>query len=240
MNSIFRKIGYALYLILSMSCAAQAGEDYLDRPTIANAFDIFEKYPERISQGTLVAFNRKESKLATKVVEGGIQVRIFALGDKEETPKPVDAKDDCNIYISYVFPLINQPGGKVVFRKLDEGWLNPTDSDKSIKDGRYYIVFEKSGPTSEKFGLRSADTKHYFGSGLLLVVADDGHASLEKVIDEYKKRKTKLSILRRDLDDPMNKIPCYKHTTLVYSNESADLEPQMVAMCDKDSYALEY
>jgi Skp family chaperone for outer membrane proteins len=223
-----------LHLLSIIMCSAHAAENYTDRPTIANVFDVFEKYPNKIPQGTLVTFKKKESKFATKIVEGGIQARIFALDDSDDTPKPIDTKDNCNIFISYVFPLTTQGNKDVVFQKLDEGWLNPTSSEKSIKDGRYFIVFEKSGPTQEHFGLRPSDTKQYFESGFLLVVSDDGHANLEKVINEFNKRKHKLSQLRKDVDDLSSRIPCYRYTKFAHTNDVPDDEPQMVALCERE------
>jgi hypothetical protein len=227
----------ALHMLPIIMCSAHAAEAYTDRPTITNAFDVFEKYPGKIPQGTLVTFKKKESKFATKIVEGGIQARIFALGDSDDTPKPIDIKENCNIFISYVFPLTTQGNKEVVFQKLDEGWLNPTSSEKSIKDGRYFIVFEKSGPTLEQFGLRPSDTKQYFESGFLLIVSDDGRANLEKVVNEYKRRKSKLSQLRKDVDDPSSKIPCYKYTEFANTEEVKEVpdhEPQMVALCERE------
>lgn len=232
-NSSARLLLAALLTGPGLIAAAVAADNYLERPTVASASEIFEKYPSKVTQGTLVAFKKKESKFAAKLFDAGIQARIFALGDQDSIPKPVDTKDNCNIYISYVFPLASSGTTDVVLQTLDEGWLNLTSSEKSIKDGRYFIVFEKSGPTLEQFGLRPSDAKPYFDSGFVLTVSDDGKANLAKVVSEYKLRRTKVSILRKDVDDgALNSIPCYRYTKLAQAIKPEDAVVASVALCE--------
>lgn len=219
-------------IIALQACMAATSDTNPERPTVTKAFDLFEKYPEKIPQGTIVTFKKKETKIAAKIFDTSLQARIFALDDNELRPKPVDTKDDCNIYISHVYPLVPSNKGELVLQKLDEGWLNPTASGKSIKDGRYYIVFEKSGPTQEQFGIRVPDTDGYFETGFLLVVSDDGHANLERVLLEYERRKSKLTTLTMDIDNLSRKIPCYRYTKYAQSGELINYEMLIAASCE--------
>lgn len=204
-------------------------------PTITKAFDLFEPYPDKIAQGTLVAFKLKNSKAAPHVFEDGVQARIFALNDYDKVPRPIESKDDCDIYISYVFPLRAANNTDFVLKTVDEGWLYPTASQQGIKNGRYYIVFEKSGPKQQYFGIRPSDTDAYFESGFLLVVEDNGKASLEKVIKEFEERKAKLSEIRLKLDSSLDKIPCYKYTRYVITTEPKEQAADLLAMCESDT-----
>ncbi len=205
-----------------------------DRPTVTKAFDVFETYPSKIPPGTVVAFQKRNTAVAARIVQNGIQARVFAVEDYAKQPAPIATKDDCNIYLSYVFPLSLTAKGDLLLDTFDERWLNPTSSELNIKDGRYYIVFERVGPTQEQFGIIQADVDAYFDSGFLLVVSNDGSASKEKVLAEYARRKAKLTDLRAALDNPQRKVPCYRYAKYASQNEERDEEPEMLASCEAE------
>lgn len=226
-NSYTLVLFATLYFLPSNIYAAD-----LERPTVTKAFDVFDQYPGSVPQGTLVTFKKKDTTLATHIIESGVQARVFALGDQDIVPKPIESVDNCDHYISTVIPLTRINNSEIMFSKVGEEWLNPTYSGRSVKDGRYYIVFEKVGPKQEHFRLRTSDRKAYFESGFLLVVKDNGTANLENVKNEYDKRKSRLESLYLEADDPNKKIPCYKYVRFAEVTEMRESSEELLALCE--------
>lgn len=224
----------ACFVILYFASASGYTADLnLERPTVTKAFDVVDRYPESIPQGTLVTFKRKDTKLAAHIIDEGLQARVFSLGDQEKIPQPIDTTGNCDHYISTVIPLTKN-GNDIVFSRVGEDWLYPTASGNSIKDGRYYFVFEKVGSTQEHFRLRTSDALAYFESGFLLIVKDNGAASLERVKKEYKQRKSKLDSLILEIDDPAKKVPCYKYVRLAESSELQEYPEESLSLCEME------
>lgn len=211
-------------------------------PTTSKAFDVFEKYPQKVNRGTHVAFKAKDAGMAKHIKNNGILARVFYLsGETERRPKPVaKTGSDCDVYITTVFSLERDRDGLFFFANVDEGWLYPTSSNNEVKSGYYYIVFEAYESSLAKqtfFGLRPSDAKSYFESGFRLEVADDGHSNLQNVIAKYEQRANGLHGLRLELDtkNRHGEIPCYQyrhHTNSpnFYTNES------FFALCEQAPY----
>ena len=233
--NIFKYLVKFLVIIMVFVSSSSLKATEFELPTVTKAFDLFEAYPTRVSVGTKIAFKLKDTKMAPRVIEGGIQARIFALNDYDNLPVPYDFKDNCNIYISYVYQLQSEANRtNFVLRTVDEGWLYPTASQKSIKDGRYYVVFEKAGPSQKYFGIRSSDTTSYFEAGFILVVESNKAASLEKVINEFEKRKARLTEFRLDMDREIDKIPCYRYTRYADKTEYKQQGVESIALCESE------
>jgi hypothetical protein len=216
--------------ICSTACAADAA-----LPTVTKAFDLFDSYPQSVPPGTLVVFRKKDTILASRIADAGIQARIFTLGELDLTPHAMSTDDGCGLYMSTVYPLTRSGNNDLILHKVSERWLRPSDSRKSIKAGRYYIVFEKLMPTNSQFRLRISDTPAYFGSGFMLLVEDDGTANLQTVIDEYKKREGNLEVLRLEVNDPTRKFPCYKYTKYADGTQTQDENTHTLALCTPES-----
>lgn len=215
-----------------MTSFGNATEINPERPTVTKAFDVFEKYPETIPQGTLIAFKKKNTQIAKHIMESGVQARVFALNDQEHYPTPIDIKDNCNHYISKVIPLYTGNDNLIIFGKVEEAWLNITRSGKSAKDGRYYLVFEKSGPKQEHFRLKTSDVPAYFDSGFLLTIKGNETVNIDKVRTEYEKRENNLEKLV--IDGVSNNIPCYRYSRFAEIKEIQEYSGELLALCEDE------
>src|SRR5262249_34615730 len=128
----------AVSLVLSSTLAYSQAP--LLRPTVTRAIDLIYTYPARVPIGTDVVFKRKDSSSGRTIVQSGIQVRVFTLGDNESRPKPITTVADCDVYLSVVHRLQSIADLELRFVKMDQGWVQLTNSQNSTKDGRWYLV----------------------------------------------------------------------------------------------------
>lgn len=198
-------------VLVACELAAQVG---IPRPTVARATEIFEAFPERVSVGTNVVFRQSQTGRARRLVRTGLQARVFGLRDDEEVPQPITAFGDCDVYLSVVHRLTVSANSDVPFAKMDHAWLTLSNSLNSIKDGRYFIVFELAGPDASQFRLKTADAEAYFASGFRMVVVDDGRTTREAVYAEYMKRLRRLALLYEEVDRRSPGVPCYSYREL--------------------------
>jgi hypothetical protein len=207
-------ISFCLLLLQFVALGEVSAQTTVPRPTVTRAFDVFENYPERVLVGTDIVFKRKTSQGAQKLVRSGLHVRVFSLSDAETEPTPITVIGDCAVYLSVVHTIEPTDATEVRFKKMDHSWLNLSHSGNSIKDGRYFFVFEQAGPTSEQFRIKSTDAKSYFSTGFRVVVFDNGGTSLKTVKTEYEKRDRTLGRLYVSEDNKLRDAPCYTYRKL--------------------------
>jgi hypothetical protein len=189
------------------------------RPTVTRAIDLIDNYPVKIPIGTDVVFKRKTANTGRALVQSGVQVRVFTLGENENRPQPITTVADCDVYLSVVYRLRSAADLKDLelrFVKMDQGWIQLTNSQNSTKDGRWYLVFEQSlaGAPQEQFRIRSTDAKDYFDTGFLITVYDNGSIPFDKIKAEYEKRSDSLTRLYREIDQKDLRVPCYSYRRL--------------------------
>lgn len=195
------------------------------RPTIARVTDVFEGRPERVLAGSRIALKTKNLAAARRVVHSGLQVRIFSLRDDQSSPSPITTIDDCDVFLAVVLAIEAPNDTEAIVPTLGDGWLNMSDSLNSILPGKYFLVFEQLGPTSEQFRLKKSDYAAYFDSGFQLTVDQRDGTSVEAVRSAYFQRRDKLGRLRLEIDDRQRAVPCYTYRRLVAQAEpTSDLQ----------------
>jgi hypothetical protein len=125
---------------------------------------------------------------------------------------------DCDVYLSVVHDLRLGSDSMLHFEELDLKWLMLSNSGNSVKDGRYFLVFEEYGPRAEEFRIRSSDASAYFAAGFPLTVAADGSVNAEAVRREYEKREQDMARL---IPTAGAAVPCYTFKKL-----TAELQQQ--------------
>lgn len=204
----------------------------IDRPTVTKAFDVIEKYPEIISYGTLVSFKKKNTKFASDIVVQGVQARVFTLVDQENYPRPTAIQSNCSHYLTTVIPLRIGSDNQIILGKMTESWLSVSFSGKSAKEGRYYIVFEKSGLKNDYFRLRTADTKSYFDSGFIMIVKANEAVNIEKVQSSYEARRD--STVKLILDESSQNPPCYRYVRFAEIRELKEPIDEPLELCEAE------
>lgn len=227
------QFGYAAVLVVGLcsTADAQADQAFTPRPTVARALDVIEPYPAKVAVGTKVAFTRKPTRSAEKMVHDGIQVRVFALDAHTTEPRPLTTIEGCNVYVSAVYPLPETADRKIAFQKIDGAWLDLSNSRNSIRNAHYYLVFEKSGPEAPLFKLRSADAHAYFATGFTLEVLDDGTTDIAAVRREYESRRLSLGQLYDEIDHPTSNVPCYRYVQYAGAPDGVELAGATLVDC---------
>lgn len=200
--------------ILAAASQPAAAQSEQPRPTVTRAADLIEPAPPRVPVGTLVLFKPKAIPEAQKLARAGLQVRVFALGNTN-TPTPDKTLGNCHVFASTVYPLDVTPEGGIRFTTLDETWLNPSNSRKSIKEGRYLLVFEQRGAPGGEFRLRVDSALAYFQTGLTVSVFSKGAASeaeLLRVLAAHDERRSGVGSLIQDKG--VVQVPCYRYVPL--------------------------
>lgn len=219
----------ALSLGWAAGVAAQPAQKLPDRPTVTRAFDLIDKVPDRVEVGYRAAFVRKSGARAQQIVQAGLVVRVFSLTEKQDVPAPLKKDGDCDIFISVIHRLVPVAGNEIRFEtisSLDGDWLNLSNSLNSVVPGRYFLVFEQSGPgfqAAEQFRLRSADVPNYFATGFKLVVENkSGSIDAMTLRKKFVERTAHLDQLKEDADDKSKATPCFRYSPV--NIQSATLE----------------
>lgn len=220
----------AVLLVLFSSLAYSQAP--LPRPTVTRAVDLIDNYPARVPIGTDVVFKRKSTSTGRTVMQSGIQVRVFTLGDNESRPKPITTVADCDVYLSVVHPLQSIGDLELRFVKMDQGWIQLTYSEKSAKDGRWYLVFEQAGVRQEQFRIRSKDAKDYFDTGFLITVYDNGSIPFAKIKAEYEQRRDSVAKLYEEIDQKDLRVPCYSYHRLTVAETESGVRYAELDTCD--------
>jgi len=218
------------YLFVYVSAYAQT-----PLPVIARVDDVFLNRPDRIEVGGDVVFKIKNQQ-AEKIVNSGLQIRVFALRDSEDRPAPISNIEDCDIFLSTIINLKYPGNQEVIAPAFSYAWLNLTNSLNTIIPGRYFFVFEKSGPGSNQFRLKHTDYKEYFDSGFLLTIDRDAKVNIDLVKNAYFERLQLLAQARLQIDHNVNPSPCYtyRHITAEASSDNLIAENQLQYCTTKD------
>lgn len=219
-----------IHLLLSISLNATA-EPPTPLPTITRASDLISTVATKFPIGTLVTFPIQAKYQTKNPTFNKIQVRIFPLLDDEERPSRVSSIGDCDIYISSTRVLTLDDNKSIKFARLDEGWINVSYSGSTLKDGKWFLVFEEVGASSDQFRIRNKDTAIYFETGFILTVFDNGTIPLEKVRDAYDARRKAGVKLRKEIDTKDSKIPCYTYKKVNIASDDMDLLASSTIEC---------
>lgn len=196
---------------IAIAASDSHAQSSVPRPTITRAEDFIQSFPKEISVGTNVVFKQKTATSVNPPSISALQIRIFALTDNEMRPSKITTTADCDVFLSTVRPLDLLSTGEIKFTKMDEGWLNVSDSGESTKPGRWFLVFEQTGPSHEEFRIKSSDSAGYFSAGFIITVLANQSMSLQKVISEYKRRDVESVRLLRAVDERSAGVPCYTY-----------------------------
>lgn len=230
--NIFRSVVFSAMAIAASHSHAQST---LPRPTITRAEDFIQSFPKEVSVGTNVVFKQKTSSAANALLNSGLQIRIFALTDNEMRPSKITTNGDCDVFISRVWSLDVLSTGDIRFTKMDEGWINVSDSGESTKPGRWFLVFEHAGPSHEEFRIKASDSSGYFSAGFIITVRENQSISLQKVAAEYKRRDIESVRLLRAVDERRAAVPCYTYKRVQVAELPANgLEGAQIACLQSD------
>lgn len=191
------------------------------RPTINRAADVIAVPSGSFRINTKVLFQRLGTSQAKAIVREGFQIRIFALGADEKVPSPRSVMADCDIYISTLLSVDGGELAEIPFAYVDESWLKLSHSEKTIENGRFFLVFEEKGASDEIFRLRSKDATLYFSQGFSIEIEKE-LGSLERVKKEYSNRIGRFVELVSKLNVQGSTIPCfsYKRRPMIVETES--------------------
>lgn len=182
-----------------------------NRPTITRAIDLVnEGSPKEVDSGDDVVFSARVG--AEGVLREGFQVRIFTLASISSNPveaaKPVD---DCLIYFSAVYPIASSQGSKIqIISNASEGWLS-IQSDRTIGNGYYLLVFERAGARESIFRIKRGDAAAYFSTGIKLVIKAKNWSRIDEVVAKNATREALRKADANKLTVADSKIPCYRY-----------------------------
>jgi hypothetical protein len=207
-----------VFAAATMQTGACAGPSLLElalrdeaRPTITRAIDVVnEGSPREVTSGEDVVFSARVG--AEGVLREGFQVRIFTLpslsSDPVEATQPVE---DCLVYFSTVYPVASTGGPKIqLVSNASEGWLS-VQPDKTVGNGYYLLVFERTGVRESVFRIKRGDASAYFATGIKLVVKAHNKSRLDEVIAKNATREAQRVADADKLTLTDNKIPCYRY-----------------------------
>jgi hypothetical protein len=231
----------SISILVMLSLPARAF-DIKNLPIITPAENFVER-PKQFSIGEDLEFTVKQTVSAMKYRKSDFQIRVFRLPDKvsqKPIPKAWNKIDDCLIFISNVFAVKGANSETIRIVKLDDKWLTPdADISKSMKPGRFILVFEKINDSGNIFRLKESSVSEYFESGVVIVV--DPIRSY--AIDEIQGRQTKLTTAQNSSKQQIAQngqlLPCYRFKPLAISEkeqENADEFP--VTLCLSEPYDL--
>ncbi|MFZ4285750.1 hypothetical protein [Variovorax sp. HJSM1_2] len=225
---------FAVGFLLASSVHAQT---VLSRPTVTRAEDVFQGHPDRIPAGTRLVLKAKEAPAAKRIVNSGLQVRVFALRADQSKPTPITTIEDCDVFLSVVLKIEVSKDTEAMLPKMDHGWLGLSDSLERVEPGKYLLVFEQSGPTAEQFRLRKSDYAVYFNTGFQIVVDRDDGTTISEVRAAYFARRDKLNQLRFEIDDKDKKMPCfsYRQLTADATQEELQISRAELQQCEREA-----
>lgn len=213
---------HSIICALCAVTASAAAQSTVPRPTVTRAVDLILDFASRVPLGTEAVFRPRPTALAKSIVDTGVQVRIFGLLDNETKPGRVSTIGDCDIYLSVVRRLERTPDGGLRFARLDQGWVNVSNSGKSPKDGRWFLVFEQHGLTEEQFRIRTSDAESYFGTGFVVTVFDTGSVPFAQIKAEYDRREGEGARLLREVDQKDPRVPCYSYSRVRVAGQAEE------------------
>jgi hypothetical protein len=195
-----------------------------DRPTVTRAVDVVEPPASRVALGTELTFIRLQTQRAADIHRQGFQIRIFGLREDESLPRPAREIDDCNIYFTNVFTVWGGTSPSIAFDRMDERWMELSNSGQSVRNGHYLLVFEAPGVSDNVFRLRREDAAAYFSTGIAFTIDGAGRADIAKVKAAYAQRKEELLRLQNDLGRRGDQIPCYRYRPFTGAGQYAAAE----------------
>lgn len=213
---------YCVLCALCIFTASAAAQLSAPRPTVTRALDLIQDFAPRVPLGTEAVFRPRPTTLAKAIVDSGVQVRVFGLLDNETKPSRVSTIGDCDIYLSVVRRLERNPDGGLRFARLDQGWINISNSGQSPKDGRWFLVFEQQGPTEAQFRIRTIDAESYFGTGFVVTVFDTGSVPFGQIRAEYDRREGEGARLLREVDQKDPRVPCYSYSRVRVAGQAEE------------------
>ncbi len=216
-----------LILLITLQVASCTNERTSDKekfpklPTVTNAFDLIESFPERLPVGSSVAFKVKQEPSAQSISTSGVLVRVFSLGKYDKTPQTSKETDDCFLYKTTVFNLDLQRDGTLkigAFSSIDKSWLNLSNSKKSVQSSSWYFVFERGGTEAskiEEFGIKKTDVDSYFKTGFKVTIEDESKTiKPEEIRAAFDVRQSRLDEFRLKKVSETDSIPCYSYQPL--------------------------
>lgn len=212
----FKPLPYAAFAVLQLCTgicqAQQLAYSSAARPTVSRATD-FITVTAVTTVGKAIKFTRLESTEAKRLLSANLQVRIFPLSQGQDVPVARHTIEDCNLYLTTIFPVDKVAGGDVMITTPDAGWLSLSTSERSYAEGNYYIVFETAGADDRVFRLKASDAKNYFDQGFKLTVEGDASISIEQVKKLHANRKLATIKLVERVDLKGDAIPCYRYAS---------------------------
>jgi hypothetical protein len=211
----------ATLLVLPGFLAAKAvsAQALQPRPTVTRAADLIEPYPARVPLGTEVVFQSRTSASAQALARQGIQVRAFALRGSEARPASIGTIGECDVYLTTVLKLEILSNGRLRFANMNKGWINLSNRGDTIREGRWFLVFERAGAPESQFRIRSSDAADYFSTGFELAVYDNQTVPIEEIRVEWNRRRAADSVLYAELDLDSDDAPCYSYRPIRASLE---------------------
>ncbi|USX23685.1 hypothetical protein NHH82_16515 [Oxalobacteraceae bacterium OTU3REALA1] len=213
-----------LQLYAGICQAQQLAYSSAARPTVSRASD-FIAVTAVTTVGKAIKFARLDSTDAKRLLSANLQVRIFPLGQGQDVPVARHTIEDCNLYLTTIFPVDKVAGGDVMITTPDAGWLSLSTSERSYAEGNYYIVFETTGADDRVFRLNTKDTKNYFDQGFKLTVKANESISIEQVRQHHVNRNLAEVELVKRVDLKGNAIPCYRYAS--HRTVLAEIDEQM-------------
>lgn len=226
--------GVMVFFICLVSAAPASAQSSAQGLTISRPLDIFDNVSDKFVVGERAVLKIRNER-AKKVVDGGLQARVFTLAGSQSRPERQKVIKGCSVFLSTVLDLTLIDGQHVAFPKMDYRWLGLTDSLNMINPGRYLLVFEKRGATDQQFRLKQEDEDNYFNNGFIFVVSPSKEITVEMVRAAYFERRDKLVELRIKIGDETQKVPCYTYRKLASSMElESDLLQASLDLCEPD------
>lgn len=213
-------------LLVGMSTLA--GSQYVRHPTITHAVDLIDQPLERVRVNSPATFKLRPSAAAMRVAKQGLVVRIFGLTADQKTPVPIAEIDGCDVYLSVSHKLVLNSPNELRFETitaLDKGWLNLSNSFKSVESGHYYLVFEQSTAaqaSSEQFRIKKSDSSKYFETGFRLTIDVTGSdITAESLLRQFSERRERIGRLKIEIDQKSQPVPCYSYQAVTVQAQRA-------------------
>src|SRR4029078_4644563 len=98
----------------------------------------------------------------------------------------------------------------IVFDRMDERWMQLSNSGRNVRNGNYILIFEATGTigvSDSGFLLHRDDSAAYFATGIRFTVDGAGRADIAKVKAAYDERNQEMLRLQEDLSRRGDQIP---------------------------------
>src|SRR6266404_6278444 len=121
-----------------------------------------------------------QTQRAVDIHRQGFQIRIFSLPEGESLPHPAREIDDCNSYFTNVLLVWGDTSASIIVDRMDERWMELSNSGRNVRNGHYLLVFEAAGVPDTVFRLNRDDAAAYFATGITFTVDGAGRADIAK------------------------------------------------------------